>query len=115
AQTIRLLWSHVFGCADHRTNGSERFTACDGFRKAKIDQIGIAVLAEQDVGGFYIAMHNSMVMSALQGGGDLAYDAGGLLKGEKFAFEQVIAQCATLDIGHYQIVPWTLFTEVVEG
>ena len=52
--------------------GLGRLSVCTQFLgDAKIGEVGVALLIEQDVGGFQVAMDDAFPMSSLQGGGDL--------------------------------------------
>src|SRR5579885_963692 len=115
AHAVRLFGGHIFGRADHCARAGQHLCALHGLGQAEIDQVRVAVRAQEDIRGFDIAMNDAVIVGVLQRRSDLAEEAGSLFESELLVAEEVIAQGAAVDIGHNQVVPGTLLAEVVEG
>ncbi len=59
-------------------------------------------------------MQHAVLVRILEGRGNLIDETGGLFERKASAFEQVVAQGATIDIRHDQVVPGALLAEIVK-
>ena len=62
---VRLLGGHILRRADHCACVGDRLSTHYGLCQPKIDEIGIAIRAEEDVRGFYIAVYDAVIMGIL--------------------------------------------------
>src|SRR6266487_2510247 len=60
-------------------------------------------------------MHDAMIVRVLERRRNLFEETAGLLQVKTLPLEQIVAQRAAFDVGHHQIVPWSLFAKVVQG
>ena len=71
----------------------------------------------QDVGWFDIAVHDTLLMSIIQGGGDVFDQQGGIREGELaiWSFVQHVFKVASLQVAHDQENGLIILAEIMNG
>jgi hypothetical protein len=113
--TTRLLWSHVRGCAQEPQlpqfvvpcrvlQGTHEFLVpLDGIRNGvlrnpKIENMGLTVAGNNDVGRFQVSMHDSFIVGEMKRAGQALNDPGGFLRTALPQFQPIFERDATYEI-----------------
>lgn len=86
------------GEVETAAKGFEMAARREQVTQAKIDNLDVASLADEDVFDFQIAMHDTVPMTVIKSTGDLATEFAGLLLLEFAVGDDVVEHLATVDI-----------------
>ena len=109
--TLGLFWRQVIERPDDVACLGQVF-AFDVLGDAEVGQVGVAVLIQQDVAGFEIAMHDARTMGAVQCFADLGGDSNGSREIQRTFFKD-IAHTAARQPAHDQVGALTLAPVII--
>ncbi len=109
----RLFRRDVLRRPGEQLQGGGRAVRLEQFGDAEVGQVGVAVLVEQDVGRFHVAVDDAVTMRRVQRGGQLLHHPGHAV--DFPGRVQRRPQVAAAQVAHDQIGAARLAPVVVEG